>query len=148
MLFVRTGATPPLPLWRVPARAGYPLLALLAAVGTALLYAIDPREPGTYPLCPFLGVTGYHCPGCGTLRAFHMLLHGDPVRALGYNALAVLALPSVLYTYLRGALRTVGAGVLPRVFVPSRWIWALLVGVLTYWALRNVPLWPLSWLAP
>ena len=148
VLFVRTAATPTLPLWRVPVRAGYVLLALLAAVSTALLYTIDPREPGTYPLCPFLGLTGYHCPGCGTLRALHMLLHGDPVGALGYNALAVLALPSLVYTYVRGALHTVGASVLPRIFVPSRWIWALLVGVLIYWALRNLPLWPLSSLAP
>ena len=34
-------------------------------------------SPGHYPTCPFLAITGWYCPGCGSLRAVHDLLHGD-----------------------------------------------------------------------
>jgi hypothetical protein len=34
------------------------------------------------------------------------------------------------------------------VFIPHQWIWALLVGVVAFWVLRNVPIDPLTVLAP
>ena len=65
----------------------WPALALLAAVGMGLVYFVDPRPAGNYPPCLFLYFTGCYCPGCGTLRALHRLLHGDLLGALGYNPL-------------------------------------------------------------
>ena len=127
---------------------GYIALAALGFAGVALLYTFDPRNPGAYPICPFLGLTGYHCPGCGTLRALHQLLYGNVIAALGYNPLTMLSLPFVAYSLADGAMRVFRIANLPRVFVPHQLIWALFVGIVAFWVLRNVPVEPLTVLAP
>lgn len=75
---------------------------LLAAVTAAFAYvaAVDPNEPGHYPVCPLLGLTGLYCPGCGGLRSAHAVAHGDLAAALQANAPAVLgyAAFAVLWT--------------------------------------------------
>ena len=45
--------------------------------------------------CLFKAATGLDCPGCGTQRAFHALLHGDLAGAWGFNAAFVLSLPLI-----------------------------------------------------
>lgn len=66
--------------------------AVLAAVMGAFAYvgAVDPNEPGHYPACPLLRLTGIYCPGCGGLRSAHAVVHGDLAGALHDNAAAVL----------------------------------------------------------
>ena len=123
-------------------------LAILGAAGIAFLFAFDPRNPGVFPACPFLSLTGCFCPGCGTLRALHMLLRGDVASALGYNILTVLSLPFIAYSYGTGAMRAFGLKAPRPVFVHSRWIWALLAAIVAFWVLRNVPISPLTILAP
>ena len=91
--------------FRLSPRVAYIVLAALGLVGVIVLYAFDPRNPGTYPICPFLGLTGYHCPGCGTLRALHQLLHGNVIAALGYNPLTILSLPFIAYSFAEGAMK-------------------------------------------
>ena len=129
-------------------RAKYAWMAFAGLVGLVLLYNVDPRNPGSYPICPFLGLTGCFCPGCGTLRALHLLLHGNPIAAFGYNPFAVLSIPFIAYSYVTGALRTFALPAPAPVFVQSRWIWGLLAAVLAFWALRNVPVAPFTVLAP
>ena len=129
-------------------RARYAALAAMTLAGAAVLYNVDPRNPGSYPICPFLGLTGCFCPGCGSLRAMHQLLHGNPIAALGYNPFAVLSLPFIAYSFLAGALRAFALPAPAPVFVQSRWIWDLLAVVLAFWALRNVPFAPFTVLAP
>jgi hypothetical protein len=63
-----------------------------ALLGVAYLGAVDPNEPGHYPLCPTQALLGVDCPGCGGLRCVHALTRGDIVGALDHNALAVLVL--------------------------------------------------------
>ncbi|MET7932251.1 DUF2752 domain-containing protein [Streptomyces sp. NPDC005322] len=67
-------------------------LAVLAGVLAAFGYvgAVDPHEPGHYPVCPLWRLTGLYCPACGGLRGAHALAHGDLPAALADNALAVL----------------------------------------------------------
>ncbi|MEU0116859.1 DUF2752 domain-containing protein [Streptomyces bobili] len=94
--------TPPAPasatlLSRLAVPAG-----VLAAVAGAFTYvaAVDPNEPGHYPVCPLLEVTGLYCPGCGGLRSAHAFAHGDLVTALHANAMGVAgyAVFAVLWT--------------------------------------------------
>lgn len=132
-----------IPLW-----VAYAILTGAGVAVLAVIYLFDPREPGTYPICPFFGLTGWHCPGCGTLRAMHQLLHGNIAAAFGFNAYAMLALPAIAYSLTAGALRTYGLPAPPRLFIPARWIWALLAAVLAFWLLRNLPIAPLTILAP
>ena len=69
-----------------------------------------------------------YCPKCGTE--------------------AVLALPFIAYSFAAGAMRAFRLRDLPRVFVPHQWIWALLAVITAFWLLRNVPVDPLTALAP
>jgi hypothetical protein len=66
-------------------------LGLLGSVAAAFAYvgAVDPDQPGHYPLCPLRYFTGVNCPACGGLRGAHALVHGQLRTALGDNALAV-----------------------------------------------------------
>ena len=124
------------------------VVAALVAVACAVLYAFPPREGGLYPPCLFHAATGLHCPGCGTLRAFHALLHGNVAAALGHNVMTILSLPFLAYAFLSWGRVAVGRRPLPRVFTSAAWVWLLLGLVLAYWVVRNVPVWPFSWLAP
>src|SRR6266550_1487519 len=68
-----------------------PYAVLVACV--AVLYFFNPAEHGFYPSCLFYKTTGLLCPGCGTLRAVHQLLHGHIAAAFRLNALFVLSIP-------------------------------------------------------
>ena len=62
----------------------------LAVAGLIWLWAIDPAESDVYPPCALHWLTGLHCPGCGSTRAAHALLHGNFFDALCFNALLVI----------------------------------------------------------
>ena len=136
------------PSFRLSGKALYAAIALVALAASAMLYALDPREPGNYPVCPFLGVTGYHCPGCGTLRTLHAILHADMPRAFGYNPLTVLSLPFLGYAFGVGTLRAFRLPAPARLFIHPNLIWGLALGVVAFWVLRNVPVGPFTFLAP
>lgn len=69
--------------------------ALLAVVLLGIYFLLDP-EQHLFPKCPFLWLTGWKCPGCGSQRAVHQLLHGNLLEALKLNFLFVVAFPYVL----------------------------------------------------
>jgi hypothetical protein len=130
-------------------RWGLVIAAMLTlGAGGICLYAFDPLGSGVYPICPFHAVTGLHCPGCGTGRALHELLHGNVLAALRLNPLAMVLLPPLAYGMLSLGLQFVGLRPLPSKFIPAFWIWMLLVVILLYWVLRNVPYYPFTLLAP
>jgi hypothetical protein len=64
-------------------------LLLAAAV---LLTAFDPATTWWFPSCPFHALTGWLCPLCGSLRAFHALCLGAPLTALAFNPLTIVGL--------------------------------------------------------
>jgi hypothetical protein len=67
--------------------------ALGVVAATGLVWAVDPNEPGHYPMCPTMALFGIDCPGCGGLRATHALAHGDVATAFDHNALFVVMVP-------------------------------------------------------
>ena len=68
-----------------------------AGVGAiGMLAVVSPEEQGHYPTCPFLTITGYFCPGCGSLRAIHALTQGDIVTAWERNPLLLVMGPLLL----------------------------------------------------
>lgn len=116
-----------------------PLAVLAAAAaGTAYVAEVDPGQPGHYPLCPFRALTGYYCPGCGTLRAIHALAHGHLASALAFNALTVCTLPLLGYLWARWLVRTL-AGRPPGPLAHPAWLWGLLAVVIVFWVTRNLP---------
>jgi hypothetical protein len=128
-------------------------LAPLAVAGAALgacatVALVDPNQPGRYPVCPFLAMTGRWCPGCGSLRGLHALINGLPGQALDLNALMVVAIPFLLYSYAAWALPLLGGPRLPAIRLRPTAGWALLSLIVAFWILRNIPTAPFNALAP
>jgi len=121
-------------------------LALRAPLGAAaaglcavtLVALVDPNEPGHYPTCPFLSLTGLFCPGCGSLRAVHALAHGDITAAIGSNVLTVLAVVPLVFLWLRWVRRS-WTGTARTWAAPAPALWALLVVLCVFGVLRNLP---------
>lgn len=113
--------------------------AALAGVAVGVVALVDPNEPGHYPTCPFLALTGLYCPGCGSLRAVHALTNGDVTTAVGLNVLTVLAVVALSVVWARWVRRSWTGS--PRTAVaPAAWIWSMLVVVVVFAVLRNVPI--------
>jgi hypothetical protein len=116
----------------------------------AIIYCFDPGDGG-YPLCPFHQLTGLYCPGCGTLRAIHQLLHGNVSAALALNPLAVCLVPALIASavWTHGIRRpTAKQTTSSRPRGAFNWAWFLLLVVVAFWILRNVPAYPFTLLAP
>jgi hypothetical protein len=122
------------------------LLAVLGALGVGaaglfVLYRFEPVTAGFYPQCLFHALTGLDCPGCGTARALHALLHGRIGAAFRFNPMLLLYAPVMLF----------GAADAARAFVtrtPLRnattrpWLgWSIAITVAGWWVVRNTPLW-------
>jgi len=112
----------------------------LVAVAASVLRAFNPATTWFYPPCPFRALTGYLCPGCGTLRALHELLNGHLAAAFRLNPLMMLLMPYVGYSGASSALEIVFGRPLPQVFIRPAYIWLVLAIILLYWILRNIPL--------
>lgn len=63
-----------------------------AATVIAVYYAADPTSP-FMPRCAFKALTGLDCPGCGSQRAFHALLHGRVSEAFAFNPAVFVSVP-------------------------------------------------------
>ena len=120
-------------------------VAAVALIGVGYVANVDPNTPGHYPTCPFLAVTGWYCPGCGTLRAVHALGHGDLMTALARNPFAVVALGYVVVTWVLWLQRSARGRSL-RWLAPPWVLYGVLAAILMFWVLRNVPGW--TWLSP
>jgi len=129
------------------------LKILWRGVGIAALIVIyclfNPLKAGFFPRCPFNVLTGLYCPGCGSQRAFHALLHGRVLQAAGYNLLAVLLLPFVLYSAIAFAGNHLWRlGLRQDVFYKPWFAKAVLGLVVAFWVLRNLPVPCFRWMAP
>ena len=123
------------------------VLALVAA-GVVLLYRVDPRSAAWLPKCPVHEAFGWHCPGCGTTRALHALLHGDWTGALSNNVLTVFAIPLLAVTWLHDQMLRRPDG-RPWSTRPSPvWIWTAITVAMVFAILRNLPAAPFDILAP
>ncbi len=108
--------------------------AAVAAVTAAvafLYYEHDPASP-VAPKCLFRLISGYDCPGCGSQRALHALLHGRLAEAWGFNPYVFFAAPA------GAAFVVIEAG-------RARWprlhravIAAVLAATVAWWIFRNV----------
>lgn len=129
-------------------RRDFLLVSAAAALAAGVVFAIDPATGGFYPPCPTHVLTGLFCPGCGSLRAIHALLHGDFTAAAGRNLLVVALTPYLIYEYVSFGLSAFGARVPRRLFSTRAGAWFLIGAIAAFTILRNIPLYPFSLLAP
>lgn len=122
---------------RITAWILYALAALSFLCGSMYLYFHTPGGKAFLPQCIFYRVTHLYCPGCGGTRAYYSLLHGDFVMMFRYNPLLVpfliLALAVLLY---------------PKLSANFYFVLFILFMILSYWVLRNIPMYPFTLLAP
>lgn len=122
------------------------LLAGAGGAALAVLATVDPHQPGHYPTCPFLALTGWFCPGCGSLRALHDLTQLDVAGAWGMNPLLLVVLPFLVVTWLLWTRRR-WRGAAKSWLLPGWAVIGILVLMVGYGVARNVPALA-PWLAP
>ena len=124
--------------------------AMLAAftLAVVMLWAVDPATSGLFPPCPVRYLTGWYCPGCGSLRAIHQLLHGNLRAAWAMNPLTVVLLPFLAYGLASFALFEIRGRGLPQPFLRAVWIRALCAAIILFGVARNLPVHPFDLLAP
>lgn len=115
------------------------VIALLLVFGF-IYFAVDPASSNVFPRCTFLTLTGYKCPGCGSQRAIHALLHGDVAEAFRYNAMLLVSIPWIALCLYAESQRVRNPRLYVRLNAPLL-IWLFLAMVLIWWLLRNIFNW-------
>ncbi|MDR1518472.1 MAG: DUF2752 domain-containing protein [Dysgonamonadaceae bacterium] len=114
-------------------------LGILFVAPIVLYFFFDPKQNEIFPRCLFLSLTGYECPGCGSQRAIHDLLHLRILSAFHENALFVILIPYIalgIYLEFFGGKKRFPK-LLPLFF--GKWAAVLiLLLILLFWVGRNV----------
>ena len=113
------------------------IIVAAVIIAVAALLCFDPSTSGFFPRCIFKTLTGYDCPGCGTQRAIHQLLHGNIAAAWHYNPAIFFAAAAIAFDIIARRLRR--PNVLTRFVQSPAWPITLLVITLLWWLLRNIP---------
>lgn len=82
-------------------------------------------------------MTGLQCPGCGSQRAIHALLHGDIISAWRFNALLVISIPVLAVMLPVQFMRRSRPQLYLKVFCTTT-IWITFAVVVTWWIARNI----------
>ncbi|MFO7627182.1 MAG: DUF2752 domain-containing protein [Candidatus Fermentibacteraceae bacterium] len=91
---------------RKPQKALLAAGGVLVAAGAVFLARHDPESWNVPLFCPFHAITGFLCPGCGSLRAIHDLLNLRVADAFRHNSLSsALLILAPVALLLRGLLR-------------------------------------------
>ncbi|RZK35503.1 MAG: DUF2752 domain-containing protein [Pedobacter sp.] len=125
------------------------ILGLIVCIALSLIYYnFNPEKYNFFPECPFHKFLHLDCPGCGSQRAVHSLLHGNIIQAADYNLLLVISLPILivhlicqLLTYFTN--RNHNLKIWYNTLVPK----IIFIIVIVFWIVRNLPYGPFKYLA-
>ena len=124
---------------------------LFFIIGIALItiyVSVNPSDVDFLPKCPFYFFTGLYCPGCGSQRATHQLLNFNFLGVLQQNLLFVMGLFIVGYHLTILVSNNIyKKNIYNYLYHPKTPI-VLLVFIISFWILRNIPLYPFNLLAP
>lgn len=122
---------------------------ILLGAGLCLIYIfINPNEVDFLPRCPFYVFTGYYCAGCGSQRATHQLLNFNIVGVLQQNIFFLFVLLVMVYQLLITLInKYANKKTYNYIHHPKTPIIVLII-VLLFWLLRNIPYYPFNLLAP
>lgn len=113
------------------------LLVLVAVAFATAYYLFDPLEVRWMPRCLWKAATGTDCPGCGSQRMAHALMHGDIAGAWHANSYALCMLPVIIFLFWLEFSRDKHPKLYSRVHHYAV-ILALAVSVIVWWILRNL----------
>jgi hypothetical protein len=129
---------------RISAAAGVGAMG----AGSSVVWAFDPSTTHFLPVCPLYSLTGFACPGCGLTRGFHALFHGDVLTALDFNALIPIWTVIFGYLFVSLCLTAIRGRGLPWKFISPSVLLGLLILLITFGVLRNLPYYPFTILFP
>ncbi len=127
------------------------LITISVLVGFLLLwlyYNINPNGQSFIPQCPFHSITGLHCPGCGSQRALHDFLHGRILEGFQHNFLIGLGLLVMFYKIFLWIRTYFYPQKTKNLLYNPKTAWFILILVIGFWVLRNIPIFPFNILAP
>lgn len=131
-------------------RCFWPLLLPVGLAGIMLACIYLNRSQSTLVDCKLRLLTGYHCPGCGGTRCAESILTGNWSTAFGHNLMLTMGFIVFMtwscYLIVRVSILGKPAPALPNVWAP--WLWLGMVSIALFTVLRNVPVHPLTLLAP
>ncbi len=112
--------------------------AAMVLMAVAWVYfTLDPSTTPIFPHCVFLEITGLKCPGCGSQRAIHALLHGNFSAAWHFNAMMFALLPLIILM-LYAQLGRKKSGRLYRLLNSRLAIWLISAAIFLWWLTRNI----------
>ncbi|RYZ99798.1 MAG: DUF2752 domain-containing protein [Sphingobacteriaceae bacterium] len=126
-------------------------IAITVLIATAVFivyYFFAPANFVLFPKCPFHVITGLDCPGCGSQRAFHALLHGNLATAADHNILFICSIPLLMvhFGYKIASFtqnRVIQFKLLYHPLTPK----IMAAVVVLFWIVRNIPVYPFSYLS-
>lgn len=135
------------PTSRLRALTGPLVLTGAGLAASAYIYLNNPNNPATiYPKCPLKYLTGIDCPGCGLTRSVYSLLHGDPLAAISHNLLILFVIPWLVMAVVRWGAQRLGHEI-PKMFEVRQWmVPAMVVLLVVFTVVRNLPYEPFHWL--
>lgn len=113
------------------------LIVIVVVALAAAYYCFDPAEVKWMPRCIWKVATGTDCPGCGSQRMVHALMHGDFQSAWHANAYALCMLPLIGLMIWLELFREIHPRLYRRIYSPVV-IWTMAVSVVAWWILRNL----------
>ena len=122
-------------------RKAYWAIAATACLLLVWLYqSFSPAQSPFFPKCPFLWLTGFRCPGCGSQRAIHALLNAEIGAAFRQNMLVVIFIPYIVLGAVTDLIRHPSPLVMKiRLHLFGvRAIWIVFTVIVVFAVLRNV----------
>lgn len=117
------------------------ILILAGVAGISIFYSIfNPYKDDFLPKCAFHTLTGYQCPGCGSQRAIHNLLHLKIYQAIKENMLLILSIPYLLIGAYFDIFKpkTQKSFKLQKILFGLPAIWIVFFIIIIYWIVRNL----------
>jgi hypothetical protein len=117
------------------------LLLISVIIVLGILYFIyNPQNNFFFPKCPVFYYTGLQCPGCGSQRAIHFLLHADIISALKANFLLVISIPYLILNIVFGQIKQPNEKILKwrKTLYGYKAIMIVLAVIILFCILRNI----------
>jgi|SRR5690606_20574980 len=113
-------------------------------------YTYNPSADSSHFIsCPSKSILGLNCPGCGSQRLIHNLLHLNFSEAFRYNPLLFLLFPFVIYlVFVFVANLIFGTKYRIKILYKNWFVFLMFSVFLIYGILRNLPFYPFTLLAP
>jgi hypothetical protein len=114
----------------------------------AILYFFINPSSSFLPKCPLYTTTGIYCPGCGSQRAFHDLLHLDFKGVLNQNILFLLGVLLLIYYLVVTISNHFFNKNIKNFLQHKKTQIIILVLIIIFWILRNISTYPFTLLTP